>query len=77
MSFAVALVLAAAAAHAAPAGGGAQQANRGAQVDTARISATILRPAVVERGVLVSTGTAGAPHSQIVRSDSRVTYEFE
>ena len=75
MSAAFALLLAAAA-QTAPADRQAQP-EHGAQFDTAQISATIVHPAIVQGGVLVSNGAAGQPHSQTVRSTGRVTYLFE
>jgi hypothetical protein len=76
MSFAAALILAAAAAQAAPAGAAAE-ADRGAQVATARVGATILRPALLSNGSLVLPGNGAAPRSQRLSRDGRVTYEFE
>ena len=76
MSLAAAFLLAVAAAQAAPVAE-PQAPDRGAQVDSARISVTILRPAVIANGVLVSGAKAGAPHSQRQAGDGRVTYLFE
>jgi hypothetical protein len=76
MSAALALLLAAAAAQPVAADNRAEP-DRGAQIDSAHISATILRPAVIRNGVLVSSGTADQAHGQVVRSDGRVTYLFE
>ncbi len=76
MSLAAAFLLAAAAAQAAPAGA-PREPDRGAQVETARVQATILRPAVLENGSLLARRDGGAPHSQRRSRDGRVTYEFE
>ena len=69
------LVAAAAATQAAPPEQPARQA--GAQVDSARISVTILRPAVVAGGVLVSGTSPDAPHSQSQSGAGYVIYLFE
>jgi len=75
MSLSVLLLAAAATAHlpaeAQPAPG------RGAQVEAVRVSATILRPAVVVNGVLRSAGKAGSPHSQRQAGADRVNFLFE
>jgi hypothetical protein len=72
------LLLAAAAAATARVPADAQPApGRGAQVETARVSATILRPAVVVNGVLRSAGKAGSPHSQRQAGADRVNFLFE
>ena len=76
MSFAAAFLLAAAAAQAAPADAPSEPA-RGAQVETARVSATILRPAVLRDGSLIDSRDGFTPHSQRQSRDGRVTYEFE
>jgi hypothetical protein len=74
MSLAAALLLAAVAAQA----GSANPApDRGAQVDSAQVSVTILRPAVLKNGRLLSDANAGMPHNQRQARDGRVTYEFE
>ncbi len=51
--------------------------DRGAQVDTARVSVTILRPAVVKGGSLILDPGNVTPHSQRQSREGRVTYEFE
>ena len=76
MSLAAAFLLAAAAAQAAPADA-PRAPDRGAQVATARIGATILRPAVLRHGVLVTSEGADAPHSQRHSEDGRISYAFE
>jgi hypothetical protein len=75
MSLAAAVLLAAATASAGPAVK-PREPDRGAQVDTARVSATILRPAVLARGALVSGG-GDSPHSQRQAGAGQVTYLFE
>lgn len=76
MSLAAALLLAAATAHAPPADK-THEPDRGAQVETARIAVTILRPAVLKNGKLLSERPADARHSQRQSRGNRVTYEFE
>jgi hypothetical protein len=76
MSLAAALLLAAVAAPAASTDV-RQTPDRGAQVDSARISVTILRPVVMKNGRLLSDANGQAPHSQRQAHDGRVTYEFE
>jgi hypothetical protein len=76
MNFAAALFLAAAAAQTAPAGE-ARAPDRGAQVETVRVSVTILRPAVLKAGALLERRDGTTPHSQRQSRDGRVTYEFE
>jgi hypothetical protein len=76
MSLAAALLLAAAAAQAAPADV-PREPERGVRLETARVSVTILRPAVVKGGVLVTGKDAGAPHSQRHREGGRISYVFE
>jgi hypothetical protein len=76
MSLATALLLAAAAAQAAPADAPSEP-GRGAQVETARVQATILRPAVLRNGSLVARQDGATPHSQRQSRGGRVTYEFE
>lgn len=73
----LAALLLAAAVSAQPAPSQAQGADHGAQFDSARVSATILRPAVVKAGVLVSGGTSDALHSQRQSGAGYVTYVFE
>lgn len=75
MSFVAALLLASAT-QAAPA---IQRdgPNRGAKVETVQISVTILRPAMVTRGVLLSGGNPDSPHSQRQSSGGYVSYVFE
>ena len=51
--------------------------DRGAQVETAQISVTILRPAMVTRGVLVSGGNPDSPHSQRQSAGGHISYVFE
>lgn len=75
MSFAVAFLLAAAGVQPVPADAPSGP-DRGAQLATARTSATILRPAVLRAGSLVPGGNV-TPHSQRRNRDGRVTYEFE
>jgi hypothetical protein len=77
MSLAAVFLLASAAAQAAPAGAPSEP-DRGAQVATARVQATILRPAVLRNGsLLASQDRTTTPHSQRRSRDGRVTYEFE
>jgi hypothetical protein len=76
MSLAAALLLAAAVAQPAPAEAPSEP-DRGAQVATARIGATILRPAMLKAGSLVVSRDGATPHSQRQSRDGRVTYEFE
>ena len=76
MSLAAALVLAVAAAHAAPAAAPAQP-DRGAQVESAHVTVAILRPAVIKGGALVSSANSATPRNQRQSRDGRVTYEFE
>ena len=76
MSFAAAFLLAAAAAHSAPAIE-PPPPDHGAQFDSARISVTILRPALVNGGELVSNGSGANPHSQRQAGAGYVTYLFE
>ena len=76
MSLAAAFLLAAVAGQAVPAerSGGP---DRGAQVETARVQATILRPAVLKAGTLLSGPGDTTPQSQRQSRAGRVTYEFE
>jgi hypothetical protein len=76
MSFAAAFLLAAAAAQAAPADASSEP-HRGAQVQTAHVSVTILRPALLKGGSLIEGRDGATPHSQRLSRDGRVTYEFE
>jgi hypothetical protein len=76
MSLAAAVLLAAATAHAAPVDTPVEP-DRGAQVDTARISVSILRPAVLAGGELVSNRKADSPRSQRQSGAGYVTYLFE
>jgi hypothetical protein len=72
----VAAFLLAAAVQAAPAD--AQRDNdRAAQVESARIAVTILRPAVLKNGTLASAGDANAPRSQRRSDGASITYAFE
>ncbi|MBO0750450.1 MAG: hypothetical protein J2O44_08485 [Porphyrobacter sp.] len=75
MSFAAALLLAAAAAQAAPADA-PRQPDRGAEVETAQVRATILRSAVLKSGSLASS-QSDAPRSQRHAESGRITYTFE
>ena len=77
MSLAATFVLATAAAAQTPQAGAQNEPDRGAQVDTARVSVTILRPAVLKAGSLVLLQDSATPHSQRQSRDGRVTYEFE
>lgn len=77
MSFAASLLLAAAAAASpAPAGDGGGR-GEGVQVATARVAVQIMRPAVLRDGAIASTDTDQTPRTQTLRSENRVTYEFE
>jgi hypothetical protein len=76
MSLAAAFLLAATAAHPAPAPA-PSDADRGAQLETARVQATITRPAVLKDGVLLARLDGLTPRSQRRNRDGRVTYEFE
>jgi hypothetical protein len=76
MSLAAAFFLATVAVQAAPADA-AHAPDRGAELETAQISATIVRPAVVQEGVLVSSRSPDAPRSRRVIRDGYITYEFE
>jgi hypothetical protein len=76
MSLAASFLLAAAAA--AQAGPPHQPSGQaGAQVESARVSATILRSAEVVSGVLISGGRPDAPYSQSQSGRGYVTYLFE
>jgi hypothetical protein len=50
--------------------------DRGAQVESARIAVTILRPAVLKGGTLASAGD-NAPRSQRRSDGASITYAFE
>jgi hypothetical protein len=76
MNFAAAFLLAAAAAQAAPADA-PEGTSRGAQVESARVSVTIKRAAVLRHGALLAGPDDTAPRSQRQSHDGRVTYEFE
>jgi hypothetical protein len=76
MSFAAAFLLAAAAVQAAPVDAPAEP-DRGARVESAQVSVTILRPAVLKGGSLISSRDGATPRSQRQSRDGRVTYEFE
>jgi hypothetical protein len=76
MSLAAAFLLAASATNPAPAPA-PSDADRGAQVETARIQATITRPAVLKEGVLLARADGLTPRSQRRNREGRVTYEFE
>jgi hypothetical protein len=78
MSLAAAFLLAASAAHPAPAPASEpSDADRGAQVESARVQATITRPAVLKDGVLLARTDGLTPRSQRRSREGRVTYEFE
>ncbi len=77
MSLATALLLAAAVSSQAATADQPRVPDRGAQVDSARISVTILRPAQIRGGVLVSNGTVAAPRAQRQTQGGYVTYAFE
>jgi hypothetical protein len=76
MSFAAAFLLATAAAQAAPFDVPSAP-DRGPQMETARVSATILRAAVLKNGSLIESRDGLTPRSQRQSRDGRVTYEFE
>lgn len=76
MSLTAAFLLAAASQPGA-AGGAESVPDRGVQVESARVSVTILRPAVLNSGSLVEARHGARPHSQRQSRDGRVTYEFE
>jgi hypothetical protein len=76
MSFAAAFLLASTVAQVAP-GGFAGEPGRGAEVETARVSVTILRPVIIKAGSLIESRDGATPHSQRLTRDGRVTYEFE
>src|SRR6478736_1788714 len=76
MSLAAAFLLAAAVAQTASADTPSEP-DRGAQVATARIGATILRSAMLQAGSLVIGRDGAILHSQRQSRDGRITYEFE
>jgi hypothetical protein len=76
MTFAAAFLLVAAAAQAAPVDT-PDEPDRGAQIETAQVTVTILRPAVLKSGSLLMAQGSTTPHSQRQSRDGRVTYEFE
>jgi len=76
MSLVAAVILAAAVAQPVPADA-VPEGGRGAQVESARIAVTILKPAVLKGGVLASAQDANAPRSQRRSDDGMVTYAFE
>jgi len=59
-----------------PAAGAKNEPDRGAQVDTARVSVMILRPAVLKGGSLILNPGNATPRQRQSR-EGRVTYEFE
>ena len=80
MSLAILLFAAAAAAQSVPAGTGAETSGgrgQGAQVESARVTAQILRPAVLKDGAIAATDRGEAPRPQMLRREGRITYEFE
>lgn len=76
MTLAAALLLAAAAAQAAPVAAPDGRGS-GARVDGARISVTITRAAVLKQGAPIADRSRTSPRSQRQSRDGRVTYEFE
>jgi hypothetical protein len=76
MSLAAAFLLAAATAQAAPVDAPPTR-ERGVRVQTADVAVTILRPAVLRKGFLVSDRELDAPRSQRRNEGGRVTYAFE
>ncbi len=76
MSLVAAFILAAAVAQPVPADV-TPEAGRGAQLESARISVTILKPAVLKGGVLASAQDANAPRTQRREDGGTVTYAFE
>jgi hypothetical protein len=77
MSLAAAFLLAAVSAPAQPAPADESQGGHGAEVASAQVSVTIMRPAVLKGGALTSAGRADAPHSQRRVEGGRITYAFE
>jgi hypothetical protein len=77
MSLAAAFLLAAVSAPAQPAPADEPQGGHGAEVASAQVSVTIMRPAVLKGGALTSAGRADAPHSQRRVEGGRITYAFE
>jgi hypothetical protein len=51
--------------------------DRGAQFDSARVSVTILQPAEIKGGELISSANADSPRSQRQSGAGYVTYLFE
>jgi hypothetical protein len=76
MHFAAAFLLAAAAVQAAPADA-PEGAGRGAQVESARVSVTIKRAAVLRHGALLVGPDDTAPRGHRQSRAGRVTYEVE
>ena len=76
MSLAAAFLLAAAVTHGPPAVE-TSAPDRGAQFDSARVSVTILRPAEIKGGELVSSANAEMLRSQRQSGAGYVTYLFE
>lgn len=78
MGLAVAFLLAAVSASAQPAPADEpRQGGQGAEVASAQVGVTIVRPAVLKGGALASAGRADAPHSQRRVEGGRITYAFE
>jgi hypothetical protein len=76
MSLAAVFMLAAAAAPGASASE-RPEPNHGVELESARVSVVIVRPAIVDGGQLVSSKDPRTPHSQRRSRDGRITYEFE
>ena len=72
-----ALLLAVAAGGASEPAAAPPATREGPVLATGQASATILRPAVLQQGRLVSAERADAPRSQRTRRGERVTYELE
>ena len=63
---------------AAAAGGGESPATpRGVEIASARVTAVILRPAIVRQGSGVEPGPADAPQPQITRRGREVLVEYQ
>jgi hypothetical protein len=80
MSLAALLFAAAAAAQTVPSDTGAEANDgrgQGAQVESARVTARILRPAVLKDGSIAATDRGNAARPQMLRREGRITYEFE
>lgn len=75
MSLAAAVLLAAIAPQVAT--DAPREEGRGAEVETAKVSVTILRPAVLKGGTLASDSNPDAPRAQRQAEAGRVTYAFE